>query len=375
MRLIYFINSKYDRNTCCCCMINGFLGLGHYIIIGSYNNNCDIGHLCTTGTHCSKCLMSRSIEERNLTSIFQCNMICTNMLCDTSGFTCNYICFTNVVKQRSFTMVYVSHDCNNRSTMFQIFRRIFLFNNGLGYFCTDIFSLKSKFFSHKINRFCIQTLIDRNHHTNAHTSSDNLIYRYVHHACQFISSHKFCQFQYLAFCHFLIFQFLHTVGRHVTFFFTIFGTFVLTFACQTSQRFFNLLCYIFFAYFLLYYRLFEAVFIIVITVSILSAATLLISSTVIIRTLTVWSRVCKIRSNIVHIYFFLIIVDAITFLLTVRIKVFLTNDLSLFTIFFTDFLDDGFLHLFLLILTKLFLLFTLFPLFLFRFLLRTCRLI
>jgi len=56
----------------------------------------------------------------------------------------------------------------------------------------------------KINRFCIQTLIDRNHHTNAHTSSDNLIYRYVHHACQFISSHKFCQFQYLAFCHFLI---------------------------------------------------------------------------------------------------------------------------------------------------------------------------
>ena len=259
--------------------------------------------------------------------------------------------------------------------MFQIFRSIFLFNNGLSYLRTDIFGLKSEFFSNKIDCFRIQTLVDRNHHTYTHTSSDNLINRYIHHTGQFIGSHEFCQFQYLAFCHLLIFQFLHTVRYQITFLLAIFGSFVLTFTCQTSQSFFYLLCYIFFAHFLLHYRLLKAIFIIVVTVSVLSAATLLISSTVIIGTLTVWSGVRKVRSNVVHIYFFFIVVDAVTFLLTVGIKIFFTGYFSLFIIFFTDFLDDGFLHLFLLILTKFFLFFTLFPFFFFRFFLRTSRLI
>ena len=144
------------------------------------------------------------------------------MLCDTTGFTGNYIRLTDIVKQGSLTMVNVSHHCNNRSARQQVFRRVFFFNDGLCHFRTYIFSLESELFGNQIDSFRIQTLVDRNHDTDAHTSSDNLIDRNVHHRCQFISCYEFGELQYLAFCHFLVFQFLHTVGSHFTFFLTVF---------------------------------------------------------------------------------------------------------------------------------------------------------
>jgi hypothetical protein len=98
VRLIHLINSKYDRHTGSHSMINRLFGLRHHIIIGSYNNNSNIRHFRTTGTHGGKCLVTRSIQECNMTSVFQFHIVSTDMLGDTTCLTGNYICFTNIVQ-------------------------------------------------------------------------------------------------------------------------------------------------------------------------------------------------------------------------------------------------------------------------------------
>ena len=320
--------------------------------------------------------MTRSIEERNAATVFQLHVICTDMLCNTSGFTGNYVRLTDIVEQRGLTVVNVSHHCNNRSARLQIFRCIFFFNDSLCHFRTYIFCLESELFCHQIDCFRIQTLVDGNHDTNAHTSSDNLIDRYIHHRCQFVSRNKLGQLQYLAVCHFLIFQFLHTVGSHFTLFFTVFGRLVLTFGCQTCKSFFYLFCYVFLAHFLFDNRLLEAILIIVVISSViisLSALTVVIAITIAAFTLYIRSRRSKVGSrNVINVYLFFI--DTVAFFLS-SICAFFRTVLHHFRIILTDFFDDGFLHQFLLVLTDFLFLFTFATLLLLRFFLRTSRLV
>ena len=80
-------------------MVDSFLRLRHHVIIGSDNNDNHVRHLCTTGTHSGKRLMTRSIEERNLTSVFQFHVVSTDVLRDTTGFTGNNVRLTDIVEQ------------------------------------------------------------------------------------------------------------------------------------------------------------------------------------------------------------------------------------------------------------------------------------
>ena len=156
-------------------MIDRFLRLRHHVIIGCHNNDRDIRYFRTTGTHSGKRLMTRSIQERNTASVFQLYVVSTDVLCNTSGFTGNYIRLTDVVKQGCLTVVNVSHHRYNWSTWLQIFRSIFFFHDSLCHFRTYIFGLETKLFGYQIDCFRIQTLVDGNHHTNTHTSCNNLI--------------------------------------------------------------------------------------------------------------------------------------------------------------------------------------------------------
>ena len=98
-RLIYFINCKYNRNTCSRSMIYSFDSLRHHIIICSNNNNSNICYLSATSTHSRKCLMSWSIQESNTTAIFQFYIIRSYMLGNSSRFTGNNISIPDIIKQ------------------------------------------------------------------------------------------------------------------------------------------------------------------------------------------------------------------------------------------------------------------------------------
>src|SRR5659263_616810 len=107
-------------------MINGFFSLRHNSIVSCNNNYCNVGYLCTTGTHSSKCLMTWCIEECYLASILEDDTICTDMLSNTTGFTCNYIGVPDIVEQFCFTMVNMAHYGNNRRSWLEVFLLILI---------------------------------------------------------------------------------------------------------------------------------------------------------------------------------------------------------------------------------------------------------
>src|SRR3712207_7518680 len=73
-------------------MIDRFFGLRHHAVVCSHNDNSDIRHLGSTGTHGSKRFVSRSIEEGYTAPVFQLHIVSSDVLRDTSRFTRNYIC-------------------------------------------------------------------------------------------------------------------------------------------------------------------------------------------------------------------------------------------------------------------------------------------
>ena len=97
--LVYFVNSKYHRYVSCLSVCDSLLCSRHHGIIGSNDNDSNVSNLCTTGTHGSKCLVSRSVEEGYLTTILKLNVVGTNVLCNTTCLTGNNVGLAYIVEQ------------------------------------------------------------------------------------------------------------------------------------------------------------------------------------------------------------------------------------------------------------------------------------
>ena len=110
---IDLVDCNNDLNTRCFRMADCLNSLWHNTIICCNNKYCDICGVCTTHTHCSKCFMSRCIQECDLLSI-DLNYRCTNVLCDSTCFPSGYMCITDCIQKRCFTMVNVTHDTDYR---------------------------------------------------------------------------------------------------------------------------------------------------------------------------------------------------------------------------------------------------------------------
>ena len=80
-------------------MGDSLLGGRHHRVVGSDDDDGDIRHLSTTGTHSGEGLMTRGVEERNLTTILQFHVIGTDMLRDTTSLTSNHVRVTDEVEQ------------------------------------------------------------------------------------------------------------------------------------------------------------------------------------------------------------------------------------------------------------------------------------
>ena len=79
-------------------MVNSFLGLWHYTIIGRYYQYNDIRCFRTACAHGRKGGMARGIQKGNNAAL-GLNVVCTDMLCNTTGFgICNFACL-DIVKQ------------------------------------------------------------------------------------------------------------------------------------------------------------------------------------------------------------------------------------------------------------------------------------
>ena len=164
-------------------MVDGLYGLWHYGIVGSNYDDGQVGNLCTTGTHRSKCLVTRSVKEGNSSAAWKHHVVCTNMLRDTTGLTGNHIGLSYIVKQRGLTVVNVTHYGNDRRTLLHILRavNIILLVDSLLNLCCNKINLVSELFSNKHKSLCVKTLVDGNHQTEVHTCLNYLCNRNIDH--------------------------------------------------------------------------------------------------------------------------------------------------------------------------------------------------
>ena len=113
------------------------------------------------------------------------------MLRDAAGFTGDNVCFADIVEQRSLTVVNVTHYGNDWSAWFEVLFIILFLLNGILHFGTHKFGLKAKFVGNNVNGFCVQALVDADHHADTHTRTNDFCHRHIHHRRQFVCRNKF----------------------------------------------------------------------------------------------------------------------------------------------------------------------------------------
>ena len=123
-RFIDLVDGNDDFHACCLRMVDGLYRLRFYTIICSNYQNCDIGGICSTHTHGGKCLMSRSIQESDLT-VFDGYGVSADVLGNTTCLAVSYVSMTDGIQKGCFTMVYMTHNTYNRRSLYKSIFRIF----------------------------------------------------------------------------------------------------------------------------------------------------------------------------------------------------------------------------------------------------------
>ena len=162
-RLVYLVDGEHHRDACRLCVVYGLDCLWHDRVIGCDDNNREVGQLGTTCTHGCEGLMSRGVEEGNPASVMEYHVVCTDVLCDTSGLTCDDIGLSDVVEEGCLTVVNVSHHCDDRRSCHEICL-VFRILSVLVYLILDIRSHELDFVSellcNKYKCLCVKSLVD-----------------------------------------------------------------------------------------------------------------------------------------------------------------------------------------------------------------------
>ena len=244
-RLINLVDGKHHRYVGSLGMCDGLLGGWHHAVVGSNDDDGNIGHLGTTGTHGGEGLVTRRVEEGDPTAVLQFHVIGSDMLGDTTGLTGNHVGVADMVEQRCLTVVDMSHHGHDGRAAHQVVLVVILLGDGVLHLGTYIFCGESELVGHNIDGLSVESLVDAHHDANRHTGADDLVHTHVHHRGQLRDGHKLSQLEHLALCclggHLLAHALLHSLALLLT----VFGAFlVLALRGQACQCLFHLACHI-----------------------------------------------------------------------------------------------------------------------------------
>ena len=165
-RLVNLVDGEHHRHVGSLGMGDGLLGGGHHAVVGGDDDDGDIGHLGTTGTHGRKSLVARRIEEGDASSVLEFHIVGTDVLGNTTRLTGDDIGVADMVEQRGLAMVHMTHHRNDGCSGHEVVLIVLLFLYSLAHLGTHIFSLEAELFCHEIDGLGIEALVDRHH--NAH---------------------------------------------------------------------------------------------------------------------------------------------------------------------------------------------------------------
>ena len=180
-------------------MVDGLDGLGHNVVVGGNDNDTEVGYLGSAGTHGGKGFVARSVEKCDTASVFKFYVVCADVLCYAACFACDYVGVADIVEERCLTVVDVAHYGYNRRTVDEVFLVVFFLMDCLDYLGRYIFGLEPELFGYNIDSLGVEALVDGYHHTEIHTSGDDLIDGNIHHYGQVVGCNEFGEFQHTAF--------------------------------------------------------------------------------------------------------------------------------------------------------------------------------
>ena len=145
-------------------------------------------------------------------------------------------------------MVNMSHDGYYWGAWNEVVLVVLFLTDSLLNFSAHILSLESELISYKVYSLCVKSLVDRNHYTYAHKSSDKLVDTYVHHCRKFAHRHELCKFQSLALSFLCAGLLVYFLLHSFTLFLSVFGSVLvlIAFVGETCKSLFNLPCNILF---------------------------------------------------------------------------------------------------------------------------------
>ena len=173
--LINFIDGDNDGNLGGLGMVDGLNRLGHDAVVRRDHQNGDIRNLGASGTHGGKCLMARSIQERDGT-ILHLDTVRADMLGDAAGLRGGHIGVADGVQQRGFTMVNVAHHHHDRAAALQILCGVVGIVNQAILDGDDHFPLHfgANFHGHQGRGIIVDNIGNGSHHAVEHQLLDNL---------------------------------------------------------------------------------------------------------------------------------------------------------------------------------------------------------
>ena len=196
--LVYLVDGEDHRDVGGLCVVDGFYRLGHDCVVSRDDDDGEVGHLGTTGTHGRKCLMTRGIEEGDVTSVLKSYAVCADVLGDAASLTGDDIGLADVVEQRGLTVVDMTHDGDHRRTGDEVLLGVghFVALDLLGKPGGDKLDLVTELLGHEDEGLGVETLVDGHHQAEAHAGCDDLDDGgVVHQRSEVVDGHELGDFQ------------------------------------------------------------------------------------------------------------------------------------------------------------------------------------
>ena len=232
-------------------MVDGLDGLRHDAVVGGHDDDDDVGHLGAACTHGGERFVTRGVEEGDVASVGELDVVRADVLGDAAGLACDDVGLADVVKERGLAVVDVAHDGHDGRTADEVFLAVLFLMYGVGHLGGDEFGGESEFLGHDVDGLCVKALVDGHHHADVHTGGDDAVDGHVHHHGQFVGRHEFGDFQYAAFGFFGLHVLALAVGIGLALLLAPAYAFLetLVLRCEACEGLLHLLLYVFFVHF------------------------------------------------------------------------------------------------------------------------------
>ena len=227
-------------------MVDGLLGLRHHAVVGSDDDDGNVGHLGTTGTHSGERLVTRGVEEGDVTTILELDVVGTDVLGDATSLTCDDVGLADVVEKLGLTVIDVAHDSDDGRTRNKVLLTVGLLLEFGFNLLADVLSLETELFGHEVDGLGFEALVDADHQAELHTGHDDIGDRHIHHGGKVVDGHVLGEFEHLRLGSLLGLSLGSGGSSSVTLVLAVLDSLLVGLVGQTSEGVLNLPLYILF---------------------------------------------------------------------------------------------------------------------------------